>query len=503
MGKTRGACLIMLTHIHITNFTIVASLSLDFSDCLSVLTGETGAGKSIIVDAVGLALGERADSHCVRASAEVCDISVCFDVSNLPDAKACLKTNDFGDDNECILRRIIYQDGRSKNTINGHPSPQNLVRELGQYLLQIHGQHEHQSLLKRQHQQQLFDTYANNHDLLAKTAQFYRQWKTLREELDALQVKNTNRDHELELLRYQFQELDTLQLQENEWPELTRQHDQLQNARSLIDNLNQAIDLIVEREQTSASHLLEQAIDHLNQIKVEDPQLKTIKELLNTAAIHLSEASNEIHYYRDHLDLSDERLEAIEQRLSAIHDLARKHHTNPNHLIEIKNSLEQKIQSLENIDIKLEELSRFEKQILEQYGKITEQLTKNRQKALKSLQKIITDSMQSLGMVGGEFRVNLEKIDELITPYGNEKIEFHVRTNPGQELLPIQKVVSGGELSRISLALQVVAAEKMGSPTLIFDEVDTGIGGKTADVVGQLLRELGEKSQVLCITHLP
>ncbi len=493
----------MLTHLYIKNFTIVESLTLDFDRGLTVLTGETGAGKSIIVDAVSLALGARADSHCIRSNAGFCDITVSFNITNLPDAQSWMKANEMSEESECLIRRLIYRDGRSKSTINGQPCPQNLVRDLGQLLLQIHGQHQHQALLKRMHQQQLFDVYADNSDLLTKTHQYYQQWKALHDELAALHQHAQSRNHELDLWRYQFEELAALNLQENEWSELSRQHDQLQNAQGLIHSLNQAIDLITESEQKSASDLLQQAIDRVNEIKMDDPQLKIIKELLNTAAIHLSEARSEIHHYRDGLDLSDERLETIEQRLTAIHDCARKHHTNPDNLVEIKNSLHEKIQSLENVDVKIEELNRFEIQILQQYDKIADQLSKNRRKTATVLEKMIGHSMQELGMAGGKFQIDFEPSDERITPYGKEKIAFLVKTNPGQDFLPMQKVVSGGELSRIGLALQVIAAQKVESPTLIFDEVDTGIGGKTADVVGKLLRELGKKSQVFCITHLP
>jgi DNA repair protein RecN (Recombination protein N) len=493
----------MLTHIAIKNFTIVESLNLDVENGLSVLTGETGAGKSILVDAVSLAMGARAEGNVIRRDATQCDISLCFDISLIPAAQAWLKSNAFDSDDECVIRRIIAQDGKSRSHINGHPCSLNIIREFSELILNIYGQHQHQALLKRDNQQTVFDIYAHHQPLLEKISQFYQQWQALTAELAKLKQQAEHREHEFELLRYQFDELNAANLTENEWRTLSQQHNRLQNAKTLIENLNQAIDLMADGEPTSAADLLQQAIDRVNEIKLDDPPLLAIKELLNTAAIHLTEASNELNHYRRHLDLSDDNLEAIEERLTLLHDLARKHHVNADDLIAVKKSLEQRIQALENIDKQIEESERYATQILQQYEKVAEPLTNSRQKYVKIIEKLITDKMQHLGMTGGRFQVRLEPSEENITPYGKEKIAFYVSTNPGQEFMPLAKVVSGGELSRIGLALQVITAQKDATPTLIFDEVDTGIGGKTAEMVGQLLRELGEKTQVFCITHLP
>lgn len=493
----------MLTHIYIKNYTIVKSLNLDLQDGLNVLTGETGAGKSIIVDAVSLALGARADANAIYPDENSCDISLCFDISNHPPAKRWLQEQQFDSEEECIIRRSLNRDGRSRSTINGHPCTLYLTREFGELILNIHSQHQHQSLLKREMQQLQLDTFAHHEEVLMKINQLHQQWQKISKELATLKQRNEDRNHQLELLQYQLEELNALNLQENEWHHLTQQHQQLHNAKDLIDNLNQAIALTMQNENTSASLLLQQAIDRINEIKTEDPPLTAIKELLNSAAIHLQEAGEELSHYRDHLDLSPENLTTIEQRITTIHDLARKHHVNPADLSDVKKSLAQEIKTLENIETQLIELQRFRSQILDQYQTIANQLSQSRLKAAKILEKQITQQMQRLNIHGGQFKVQLQKTEEIITPYGNEKIIFMVCTNPGQGFLPLQKVVSGGELSRISLALQVITAQKEGKPTLIFDEVDTGIGGKTAEIVGQLLRELGEKVQVLCITHLP
>ncbi|WP_264770534.1 DNA repair protein RecN [Coxiella burnetii] len=493
----------MLTHIHIKNFIVVESLSLDFDKGLTVLTGETGAGKSIIVDAVNLALGERADTAIIRKEADQCDISLCFDISNNSDAQAWLKAKDFADGFDCIVRRIIFPDGRSRSTINGHPCTQQLIREFAHFILQIHGQHQHQTLLKRERQQQWLDNFAHHHELLDKIRQDYFQWKNLQTELNQLNEQAKNRDHELSLLRYQFEELENANLQEGEWKTLSQQHQQLHNAQSLIEKLTQAITLTVQSDEISASRLLQQAIERVNEIKMEDSQLAAIKEMLNTAAIYLQEAGTELNHYCERLDLSAENLTLLETRLSLIYDLARKHHISPDDLIDMKKSLQKRIEKLENIEEQIQSLKQRQVEIQTNYEKTASELSASRKKAAKTLEKKITEKMQLLGMSNGQFMVRFEKAETEISPQGKEKVTFYVNTNPGQEFLPLQKIVSGGELSRISLALQVITAQKENTSALIFDEVDTGIGGKTAGIVGQLLRELGEKAQVLCITHLP
>lgn len=492
----------MLTHIHIQNFTIIESLTLDFENSLSILTGETGAGKSIWVDAVSYALGARADSSVIRHGQLRCEIALCFDLSNNPKAQAWLCENDYDDDGECLIRRIIAVDSPSRASINGHPCPLQLLRELGALLLNIHGQHENQVLLKRAAQQQRLDAFADNEKLLNDIGLIYQKWKSTQNELEQIRAQVKNRDAELNLLRYQSEELENLQLKENEWDTLSYQHQQMHNAKDLITQLNEAIELTVDDEGTSASQMLQQAIHQLNSICFNDPKIKAAKELLNTAAIHLQEAGNELSQYRNHLDLSPENLTTIEERLTKIHDLARKHHTNPENLIDVQRSLSQKLQQLENVDVHLETLGQALEQHEKQYQKLAEKLTSSRKRAIKVLEKAITQSIQLLGIEGGLFRIQLGKREESLHPEGNEKLLFEVSTNPGQPFQPLTKIVSGGELSRISLALQVLTAKKDHTPTMIFDEVDTGIGGKTAETVGQLLRQLGKTTQVLCITHL-
>ncbi len=493
----------MLTDITINNYTIVNSLHLNLEAGLSVLSGETGAGKSIIVDAVSLALGARGDTQAIRTGTERCDITLCFDLSDNPKAKQWLIDNNFSDENDCIISRSISRDGRSRSSINGRPCPQSIVRQLAPQLLVIHGQHQHQALLKRETQEKKLDEFAKNQSLLEGIQKIYQTWRAQHLELDTLKQQSQERDQQLSLLRYQYQELEELDLKESEWQELHAEHQQCHNAKELLVNLSQAIDLTVENERASAIHLLQQAIEQVNEIKVDDPQISSINKLLNSAAIHLQEAGDELHSYRNTLNLSPEHLAQVESRLTVIHDLARKHHVNPDALTDVKNSLQQKISDLENIDDRIAAIESELNTLLKEYQQLAKKLSTKRQKAAKELNQQITDSMQQLGMKGGCFTIKLDPIDQGISAHGNEKVTFYTRTNPGQDLQPMQKVVSGGELSRISLALQVLSSEKENIPSFIFDEVDVGIGGKTAEIVGALLRTLGETAQVFCITHLP
>lgn len=491
----------MLTYLCINDYTLVDQLTLDFSEGLSVITGETGAGKSLIIDAIQLVLGERITREVVRQNSQQCSISLCFDLIKNSAARQWLLDQAF-DDHECIIRRIIDSNGRSRITINGHPCPQNKVRELADFILRIHGQHQHQDLLKRDQQQEKLDIFAKNEELLGKIRAFYHEWQQLQVDLESLTGQSHDRDHQLELLRYQFSELNSLNLQADEWKALSEQHSQLHGTKQFLTQLHQALDLTIENDRSSAIYLLQRAVDAINEITLENPKLKNIRELLDTAAIHLQEAGSEIHQFIHHFDLSPEKLDSIEERLSTIYDLARKHHVNPEELYLVKEKLSAKIDALENAEQKIASIQKQQAELLKHYQIFAEKLTKQREKSSKILEKMMSEKMELLGMQGGQFKITLSPIETVISADGNEKIHFLVSTNPGQPFLPLQKVVSGGELSRISLALEVITAQKEGTPTLIFDEVDVGIGGKTAEIVGKLLRQLSESVQVLCITHL-
>src|SRR3990167_474323 len=493
----------MLTDIYIENYTVVDRLHLNLDSGFSVLSGETGAGKSIIVDAISLALGARLDTKIIRKQESRCTVTLCFDVSTIPLAREWLEQHGFDDHQECIISRVHQSDHRSKITINGKPCPSTLLRELAPLLLIIHGQHQSQTLLQREQQQTYVDSYGKHNHLLQLLQHNYAEWRKNQTEREHLKFQTEQRDEQLNLLNYQWQELEALNLQPNEWQELHEEHQQLHHAKQLIYNLNQAIDVTIENEKTSTTHLLQYAIDQLQLSHKNNPQLKSIIELLNTAAIHVQEAADELIHYRDALDLSPERLHYIEQRLTQIHDLARKHHVGPEELPDVIQSLQHRIEQLNSSEERMMALEKQSQQLLSFYQHTANKLSQSRRRTATEINKKITHYMQNLGMHGGEFEIKFDPHAELITAYGFEKISFLVKTNPGQPLLPLAKVVSGGELSRISLALQTIISEKENIPTFIFDEVDVGIGGQTAEIVGKLLQSLGKQAQVLCITHLP
>lgn len=484
----------MLTHLQIKNFTIIDSLAVELEPNMTVLTGETGAGKSIIIDTLELALGARADTKVIRSNSDKCDITAVFDITNLPNVKTWLKDQDM-DDAECIVRRIITADGRSKSTINGIPCPQALTRELGAMLVNIHGQHEHQNLLKRDIQLDLLDSFAGNTDLCQQLKTAFLTWQKNNHELQQLQNLAQNSDANTELLTYQLQELEELNLQENELEELHQEHKQLSNAEELLTRCHETLELLQN------NNLLE-AQKQLSPIQTIDPQINTANELINSAIIQAEEANLELKDYLNRVDLDPEKLEFTEKRLNKIYDLARKHHVHSEELFDLYSNLKQKLEIIENATEQLEQKQREVNETANTYKNLATQLTQKRQQAAEKLSVAIMQQMYSLNMEHGKFAVDFTQLDRFSIS-GQEQIEFLVTTNPGQPLQSLKKVASGGELSRISLAIQVITAQYYPTPTLIFDEVDVGIGGKTAAIVGNLLKQLGANAQILCVTHLP
>jgi DNA repair protein RecN (Recombination protein N) len=493
----------LLTHIHIRHFVIVSDLSIDFNSGLNVLTGETGAGKSIWVDAVALALGARAGGDYIQAGQDYCDITLSFDLTKQPPAKAWLVAQDFDEnDNECIIRRRFKADGKSKCSINSIPCTQNSLKEFAPLLLLSHSQHQHQALLHHDYQRQQLDAYAGLTENVQQLHTLYSRWQKVAAEITVLKNQSPNQAAELELLQYQLQELAQLDPQPGEWLSLSREHQKCHNAKSLIENINQALQYTKSDHDNNADNLIQSAIANINQIATDDKELDKIQELLNHAAIYINEAGDSLVTYKDSLNTSPERLQLLEQRSSLYHDIARKHHSHPEQLLELMSSLQQRITALENLDDNLNNLVQAQQLLEQQYQRLATSISKQRKKSALELSRIISGKIQQLGLENSEFSIQLEPLTTSLNPYGQEKITFMISTNAGQAAQPMHKVVSGGELSRISLALQVITAEKTHPPTLIFDEVDSGIGGETGHTVGKLLKQLGETSQVLCITHL-
>ncbi len=494
----------MLTQLSIRDFAIIESLDLDLCEGMTVLTGETGAGKSIIVDALLLALGGRAEGGMIRHGATRAEISAGFDLSRIARACQFLEEHDLEGAPDCVLRRIITHEGRSKAYINGSSVPLQSLQELGNLLVDIHGQHEHQSLLQRNAQREHLDDYAGHAQMLADLAALHKRWISSARELEALLRAQTERETRLTLLRYQVQELDALKLEQDEWPALNAEHARLANVSRLLETGQGALSALYENEQGSALGLLTHSASELHKLHEYDTSLIPLSELLDGAVIQLQEAVSELRHYLDHLEGDPERLHSVEQRLANIHDLARKHRAKPEELPDLHQRLMQELANIEGADARLEQLQREAAMARQAYLALAEKLSAARAKQAKELQKQVTARMQQLGMPGGQLEIQLERVaEDQYAAHGLERVEFLVSANPGQPLKPLNKVASGGELSRISLALQVITAQSGRIPTLIFDEVDVGVGGGVAEIVGQQLRALSEQRQVLCVTHLP
>ena len=493
----------MLTHIHIWNFAIVEALDIELESGLSVLTGETGAGKSILLDALGLALGDRADSGVIRHGESRAEISVTFDTSKADNAEAWLKDHELDSEHECIIRRTVNEKGPSKAFINGKPATVQQLRELAEMLVDLHGQHEHQSLMKAEIQQQLLDDYANHSDLVNKVSSSFKEWNKLNTEFKKLNTAKNEQDHRLDLLRYQVNELETLNLQVGESQTLDTEHKRLSNASQLLQTTEQTLHALEESDKGSISQQLSRFTAELQQLGKTDNKLNDIASLLDSAMIQISEASSELHHYVDNLELDPQRLSYLDERISNIHNLARKHQVNPDDLPKLFEDLQKELDSIENADGHLEKLQQDIENTASIYQQAAKKLSNSRIKAAKVLSTKVTENMQELGMEGGIFEVALNAYEAgSFHANGNEQIEFLVSANPGSAVKSLSKVASGGEISRISLAIQVIAAESTRIPTLIFDEVDVGIGGRVAEIVGRKLKQLAEHRQVICVTHL-
>ena len=493
----------MLAYLYIRDFAIVRELSLAFEPGYTVLTGETGAGKSILIDALALVLGDRADSDVIRHGCQRADVSAGFALQPSHDASKWLKEHDLFDEPECVLRRVVEVEKPSRGFINGRPVPIQMLRELSDYLVDVHGQHEHQSLLRRDAQRQILDDYAGLEESVRRIEGQYHEMQSLHERLEALKQQTADREARVELLRYQVREFDALGLTADEIPALEEEHARLANGAELIEGVQTVTQIIQENEETSVSQQLARAIRQLESLGRYDARLGEIVALLNEAAIQIDEAGGRLRHYLDSLELDPARLQTVERRLSTVHDLARKHKVKPEELPAVHARLRTELSDVENLDTSLGQLQDKLKNARATYLKEAKDISRGRETAAKKFARVVTDEMQELGMPGGKFSVALAALPEgEAGAYGLERIEFLVSANPGLPARPLAKVASGGELSRICLALQVVLAGAGRIPTMIFDEVDVGIGGRVAEVVGRKLRALGQTRQVLCITHL-
>lgn len=489
----------MLCCLYIRDYVIVDELELEFAAGFGALTGETGAGKSILVDALSLVLGERADASSVRSGCEKAEISAEFAVSAGSLLATWLRANDF-DDAACLMRRVIESSGRSRGYINGVPATLTQMREAADFLADIHGQHAHHSLLRNDAQRQLLDGLAGQRPLADEVAALHAIWRKAKEARLAAEKNAEANAREREMLVWQVKEVAGLGFDAGSWGETTIEHKRLAHAASLQAGVEEALEGLSEGE-LAAMWQVERMGARLRQLIDYDPSLKGALETIEGAQIQLQEAAHALRHYRDRIDVDPARLAEVESRIQAVHDAARKYRVQPEELPQLLAGWGARLVELETLQ-DAAALSEREAQAQRDYLARAEALTKGRKKAAAALGKAVTEAMQQLAMPGGCFEVALEKLPEGAA-HGLESVEFRVSAHAGQPVGPLSRVASGGELSRIGLAIQVIASAAGNVPTLVFDEVDVGIGGGVAEIVGRLLKQLGGERQVLCVTHLP
>lgn len=503
----------MLVHLSISQFTLVEHLELELKAGMTTITGETGAGKSILLGALGLALGNRIDGNVVRNGAEKADISATFIIGEK--VAQWLESHDYPiEDDTCILRRVITQEGRSRGYINGRNASATELKALANQLIDIHGQHAHQSLMQKDAPRKLLDNYAGTRGLCQKTKHAFQAWQEKLKQKNNLQEDSAEQQAQRQLLTYQVQELDNLELIQGEVTELEAELKRLSNADAIMFAGQQALTLCADGHsddsssarssaQNSALQQVQQAIQQLDQIDDDNALLKESREFLNQAQIQLEEANDALHNYINKVEINPQRLNQIDQRLGAIFDLARKHHVRADALYDKWQELSDSLSALNFSDDDMDALIQQVSELEQSYLKLAQQLSKKRHKAASKLDKEVNTHFEALALGNAKLQTDIKSSDSHANAYGIDHIDLLVQTNPGMPMGQLCKVASGGELSRISLAIQVITAQTSNIPSLIFDEVDVGIGGGTAERVGRLLNQLGQHSQVLCVTHQP
>ena len=491
-------------NLKVRDFAIIDQIDIEFDDGMTVLTGETGAGKSILVDALGLVLGERGSAQLVREGARRAEFAAEFDVSNLSTARAWLDEHALDMDDDCLLRRVINADGRSRAFINGNPVPLSQLKSIGELLLDIHGQHFHQSLGKRSVQRDLLDHFGG---LLAERTNVessFEAWKALARELEALTEAEVDRASRLDLLSFQLQELERLELAEDEVAELGAERQKLQHSGKLAEGSNNALMGLYESETANANSLLADALRTLESLAEFDAALQPVTELLSGASIQVGEAADSLRRYGESLDMDPARRDWVEERLDAIQTLARKHRVGAEELPGLADRLRSEHDALSHAEERGRELEQRVEEASTAFLERAKVLSKARAKTARKFAAAVTDAMHGLGMPGGVFEVSMTTLgSEAARPWGIDDPEFLISANPGQSPQPLARIASGGELSRMSLAIQVIASDASTIPTMVFDEVDSGVGGGIAEMVGRRLQEIGSQRQVLCVTHLP
>jgi len=494
----------VLMNLQVRDFAIVDRIDIELEPGMTVLTGETGAGKSILVDALGLVLGERGSAQLVRDGAKRAEFAAEFDVSALPMVSSWLEEQALDLDDDCLLRRVINADGRSRAFINGNSVPLSQLKALGELLLDIHGQHFHQSLGRRSIQRDLLDHFGGLLDDRAIVATHYIEWKALSDRVEELTGAEADRAARLDLLTFQLQELDSLALEDGEIDALGSERQKLQNSGKLAEGVARALDGLFDNDAGNANSLIAEALRSVEQLVEFDRSLEPVLEMLNSASIQVTEAADTLRRYTEAIDMDPARRDWVEERLDAIQTISRKHRVTADALLELADRLRAEHDDLSHAEERGRELEEQAAAARTEYLKQANALSRARTKAADRFATAVTDAMHSLGMPGGIFQVQLTPLDDSAAKsWGLDQVDFLISANPGQAPQPLAKIASGGELSRMSLAIQVIASDGSAIPTMVFDEVDSGVGGGVAEMVGRRLQELGANRQVLCVTHLP
>ena len=491
----------MLRSLQIRNFAIIDEIDITFNDGMTVLTGETGAGKSILIDALSLVLGERGSSNLIRNKEKRAEYTAEFEITNNSHALNWLIDKSLDNENECILRRTISPDGKSRSYINGNTVNLQSLKSLGDLLVDIHGQHFHQSLCKKNVQRDLLDHFGGLSVTKNKIKRIFNEWKELSDRLSKMIEGNTNKEDRIDLLSFQLKELDELALKSGEYDSLNSEFKKISNIEKINKGINSLIDCLQSNEITNVGQMLNDSIKNIDTLATFDNSLEETKNLLSEAEINVSEAIGNLSRYGESIDYDNQKSREIEERINTIISLSRKHRADPDELIDTKIQIEKELNALNNSQSSIDEAERHLSGLRNKYDDLASELTKKRSDSAKKLSRLVANSMNELGMAGGVFEAEITASNN-ISQHGIDDITFYISANPGQKPQPLSNIASGGELSRMSLAIQVITSNGTNIPSMIFDEVDSGIGGAIAEVVGNKLKDLGQNKQVLCVTHL-
>ena len=491
----------MLRSLQIRNFAIIDEIDITFNDDMTVLTGETGAGKSILIDALSLVLGERGSSNLIRNKEKRAEYTAEFEITKNSHALNWLIDKSLDNENECILRRTISPDGKSRSFINGNTVNLQSLKSLGDLLVDIHGQHFHQSLCKKNVQRDLLDHFGGLSVTKNKIKRIFNVWKELSDQLSKMIEGNTNKEDRIDLLSFQLKELDELALMSGEYDSLNSEFKKISNIEKINKGINSLIDCLQSNEITNVEQMLNDSIKNIDTLATFDNSLEETKNLLSEAEINVSEAIGNLSRYGESIDYDNQKSREIEERINTIISLSRKHRADPDELIDTKIQIEKELNALNNSQSSIDEAERHLSGLRNKYDDLASELTKKRSDSAKQLSRLVANSMNELGMAGGVFEAEITASNN-ISQHGIDDITFHISANPGQKPQPLSNIASGGELSRMSLAIQVITSNGTNIPSMIFDEVDSGIGGAIAEVVGNKLKDLGQNKQVLCVTHL-